>query len=103
VLRTDASDDAKARALSQFLEIGPLPLLQANVTTTKPERKAYQRFRELLRVTTDYLDHMLDSRFSRYFFDARTLDGLRARYANSGSITPSALTGTGPRVHSTPW
>jgi len=88
ILRTDLDDAAKAAAIKRFLNIPALPIVSANVTEQKDQRNAYKAFLSTIRMVPEYVEFMLDSKFSRHFFDGETLSNLKRRYLNGGSIIP---------------
>lgn len=89
-LRCDASDDAKLDALRLFLEAPDLILCQANVTDAKPSAAAHRAFRAHVKFPEPYLDHMLASRYARFFFDAPSLAQWRESYV-TGVLVPRSL------------
>jgi hypothetical protein len=80
VLRTDAPDAEKARALRAFLGVEDLVLRQANVTAEKPSAAAHRAFQTQVKFPAAYVERMLGSRYARFFFDEASLAAWRAAY-----------------------
>jgi hypothetical protein len=91
LLRTDLNDAAKSIALGQFLNIPAPTLGSSNVTAEKDKRDAYRAFLSSIKLVPEYVEHMLDSKLARHFFDGLTLDSLKNRYLSSGTIIPEAF------------
>ncbi len=91
ILQTHAPDAVKAAALSRLLDLDDVPIIRTNVTSRKSAAEAYRRFREQIRLVPAYLDHMLNARYSRTFFDWDDLQRWRQVYGGRGSIIPEAL------------
>lgn len=90
LLRCDTDDSQKLAALRDFFALPGLEMRYANITDTKPGAAANRAFRETVRFPEDYLDRMLDNRFTRFFFDADSIARIRAHYSR-GTIVPKDL------------
>lgn len=94
VLRVDTSDAEKTFALRDFLDARDLDLRRANMTSDKESAAAYRAFRETVKFPPRYLDHMLESKYAQFFFDAASLQSWRDTYLSGGSIIPRQLRDT---------
>ncbi|RMH29524.1 MAG: hypothetical protein D6693_01840 [Planctomycetota bacterium] len=91
VLRTEATDDAKARAIEAFFDrpAGSVSIPARNVSAAKPHAAAYDAFRRTVALPEAYLERMYGSRMARHFFAPEELDRLRARWRRSPAVAPA--------------
>ena len=80
VLRYDLDNETKTKCISKFLGIKPFPMVQKNISVHKPYRKVYQNFIQAVRFPENYVNTMLDSRYTRHFFSQSEIQSLRHRW-----------------------
>jgi len=94
VMRADVEDDVKTSTLETFLDLRPLSLDARNVGEDKAYAEVYRAFRDQLRLPASHINRMLDSRYTRHFFDEKTIDRFHARWSGSSSATVTAAAGS---------
>lgn len=84
LMRVDLDDRSKERHLSEFLGVEGIELRPANVGAQKPYAAAYREFLRALRLSEEYVDRMLGSRYARHFFTAEERRALRSKWLGGG-------------------
>ena len=80
VLKSELDDATKGAAVSEFLGIRNLVFRPANVTTSKAQGEAYKRFVSTLRLNPQFVEKMLESRYTRHFYTEVEREAMRRRY-----------------------
>ena len=80
VLKSELDDATKCAAVSEFLGIRNLVFRPANVTTSKAKGEAYKRFVSTLRLNPQFVEKMLESRYTRHFYTEVEREAMRRRY-----------------------
>ncbi|MBV8519429.1 MAG: hypothetical protein JO197_18705 [Acidobacteria bacterium] len=80
ILKAELSDAQKSAALSRFFGMRGIDVRRANDTGTQSNGEAFRRFIEAIRLTPDYVDRMLDSRYTRHFYGDEERVALRRRW-----------------------
>jgi hypothetical protein len=80
VLRTDMADERKAAAISAFLgrEVPPIP--HANRADERKSPYRYDEIRAAMQTHPEYVNRLLDDRFTRHFFSAAEIEAIRAKW-----------------------
>ncbi len=68
LMRCESSNDLKVKAISEFIgtEIGELPILNAG--ENKQYADAYKKFKETIRLPSEYVEKMCTARYTRHFY-----------------------------------
>jgi hypothetical protein len=80
ILRTELDDEVKASAVAKFLGLGRLSVTATNETTGKRKGDVYRQFRATLRLDPNYVDRMLDARYTSHFYTDDQRAALRRKY-----------------------
>lgn len=80
LLRYDLEDSKKTEVIRSFLDIENFELKLSNVGLEKVYSSAYKDFLSKIVLPEDYVDRMLESRFTKHFFDANEIDRIRNRW-----------------------
>lgn len=80
VLRAELDDEAKSRAIGNFLGIEGFELLRSNVGSEKGYADAYRRFKQQIEVPALLLDRMYASKFARHFYSPAEIEAFRKRW-----------------------
>ncbi len=86
IMKAEASDETKIKAITQFLGIEGFVLVRENVGAEKQYKNAYLRFKELIRVPADYIEKMYSSRYARHFYSDDELKKFRSAWSQRRSI-----------------
>lgn len=89
LMRVDLDDRSKERHLSEFLGVDGIKLLPANVGAQKPYAAVYRDFLRELRLSEEYVDRMLDSRYARHFFTDEERRALRSKWLRADGAAPA--------------
>ncbi|HWS73247.1 MAG TPA: putative capsular polysaccharide synthesis family protein [Thermoanaerobaculia bacterium] len=80
MMKSELPDGTKAEALSQFLGMRGLALAPANRTSDKTKGLMYRQFLDALQLDDQYVEQMLENRYTRHFYTSAELDSLRRKY-----------------------
>jgi hypothetical protein len=80
LMRVDLDDASKQRLLSEFLGVEGLKLSRENVGAQKPYAETYREFLRALRLSEEYVDRMLESKYARHFFTDEERRVLRSKW-----------------------
>lgn len=80
ILKTEISDEIKSAALSRFFGIEDIVVRRSNETSLKLKGAAFLQFAAAIRLSTSYVDEMLNARYTRHFYSQSERDALRQRY-----------------------
>ena len=81
ILRCELNDEAKARAIAEFLELKDFDIVRSNVTGTKSYGEHYTKFKRRIRVPEALLDAMYQSKFAKHFYSQEERARLRTRWS----------------------
>lgn len=79
ILKSEAADEVKRGALSEYLGIDVAPLQRTNITGETPKGKVYREFLRRLRFTPAYVDELLNARYTRHFYSEAERAEMRKR------------------------
>src|SRR2546421_11634358 len=80
IMRHDLDDRAKEKLLAYLVGVRSVSLAPKNVGARKAYSETYREFLSRVRLSEDYVDRMLGSRYARHFFNAEELARLRAKW-----------------------
>jgi hypothetical protein len=92
VLRCELSDEVKAGAIADFLNLEEFTIVRSNRTSDKPYAYQYDEFRRRIRLPATLLDELYESKFAKHFYSDEERRQWRTRW----------LTGSGPGVCPSP-
>jgi hypothetical protein len=79
ILKLESPDESKEQALSAFLGM-PLKLKRDNIGENKAYAGVYTEFKKRIILSQDYLNHMLDSRYTRHFYTPQEIASSREKW-----------------------
>jgi len=68
LLKLEVPDTIKELAISEFLQIDDFHLLKKNIGEEKEYSNVYQNFKRSIKLPSDYVDYMMNSKFTRHFY-----------------------------------
>ncbi|MCG6869224.1 MAG: putative capsular polysaccharide synthesis family protein [Gammaproteobacteria bacterium] len=80
VIRLEDLNRCAAQAFSEFLGVDGFQLINRNVGDGKEYAEIYDRFKRIIKLPSDYLDRMYDSKFSRHFYTEVEIAEFRKRW-----------------------
>lgn len=80
IIRHDLSDELKAKLIGELVGIEGFQLTRNNTAETKPYRDCYRMFLKSIRLEKEYVDKMLDSKYTRHFFSPNERERLRRHW-----------------------
>ena len=80
IMRHDLDDRLKEKLLADLVGVRGVSLAPQNVGARKSYSEAYGEFLRRIRLTEDYVDRLLDSKYARHFFTAEELARVRAKW-----------------------
>jgi hypothetical protein len=80
ILKSESSDEAKGAALARFFGIDGIVVRRMNETRSKSKGAAFARFRQSIRLRREYVDEMLNARYTRHFYSAAERERLASVY-----------------------
>jgi hypothetical protein len=95
LMRHDLDDRLKEKCLADLLDVRSVSLVPRNVGTDKSYSEAYKEFLSRIRLSEDYVDRMLDSKYARHFYSPEELAAVRAKWLNGSSAQTSAAAAAG--------
>ena len=84
ILKLEAPDEVKEKAISEFLNISDFRLLRRNVGSNKDYATTYSRFKNAIDLPKSYLDKMLTSKFTTHFYSEDEIVKIRKRWTKVG-------------------
>lgn len=82
ILRTESDDQLKEQAISEYLNLADFKLKRSNVRENQASGAAYQIFKEMLTLPDEYIDRMLNSRYTRHFYTETEIQAFRAKWSS---------------------
>jgi hypothetical protein len=80
ILKVEISDEAKIYALSNFLGGNPIKFRNSNIAEDKYYKNIYKRFQTNIRLPKDYIDTMLNSRYTNHFYSNEEISKFRLKW-----------------------
>jgi len=80
VIRLEDLNRCAAQAFSEFLGVDGFQLINRNVGGGKEYAEIYDRFKRIIKLPSDYLDRMYDSKFARHFYTEVEIAEFRKRW-----------------------
>lgn len=68
------------KPLSKFFNVSSFPLKPANRSDFKEYKKAYDKFKQEITFTKEYLDFHYESKYTNYFYTQDEIDGFRKKW-----------------------
>lgn len=81
VLRTDLDDGIKGEAISDFVGVEGVTIPRHNTSSHYGLRELHRRLHAGITACPDYIDRMLEHRFTRHFWTDAERAGMRARWS----------------------
>jgi hypothetical protein len=89
LMRHDLDDRLKEKCLAELIGVPAVSLTPKNVGTQKVYSSTYTEFLKRIRLSEDYVDRMLGSKYARHFYSAEELARLRAKWLGNGRTADS--------------
>lgn len=83
LLKLEVPDAIKELAISEFLQIDDFHLLKKNIGEEKEYSSVYQNFKRSIKLPSDYVDLMMNSKFTRHFYTDSEIFEFQNRWLNS--------------------
>jgi hypothetical protein len=83
ILKLEVPDAIKELAISEFLQIDDFHLLKKNIGEEKEYSSIYQNFKRNIKLPSDYVDLMMNSKFTRHFYTDSEIIEFKNRWQNS--------------------
>lgn len=80
LLRSEATNDVKEKAIKELLGLDEFTLTNENVGSEKPYSRLYNEFQQAVHIPQSYLDRMLNSRYTQHFYDIEEINRIRASW-----------------------
>jgi Putative capsular polysaccharide synthesis protein/Sulfotransferase family len=80
ILRHDLPDTQKANCLSEFLDIPNMMVARDNLAENKTYHDCYCEFQKSIRLSPEYVEEMLESKYARHFFPDEEREMLRRKW-----------------------
>lgn len=81
IMSSDLDDDQKSQVVSDFVGTTNLEILRTRTGETQSYGELYKVFKERVTVPEEYLDQIVNSRFSQHFFTSQMLSDMRERFS----------------------
>ena len=82
ILHHDSADDKKESLLKDFLELDHFELENLNVSSDKSYADKYKEFMREVKFPTEYLDQMLNSKYTTHFYSPDKIASIRKRWSS---------------------
>ena len=82
VFRIDITDEAKEKAIQDFLSLPNFSLHNRNISSQKIYREDYRNFKNRLKLPTTYLKKMQESKFFNHFFPGKDGTKILSKWAS---------------------
>jgi hypothetical protein len=83
LIKLEKLSEVAGEAFSKFLGIESFQLIPANIGRKKNTSDLYERFLNSIKLPSDYLETMYNSRFVKHFYSRKEIEGFRARWSRS--------------------
>lgn len=80
LLKLEDLNNCAASAFKEFLHIDDFELSGDNVANAKSYQEAYRQFKKTIVFPTDYLDRLLDSKYTRHFYIDQEIEAIKAKW-----------------------
>jgi hypothetical protein len=80
IMKVEISDEVKVNALSNFLGGSPIKFRSSNIAEDKYYNDIYKLFQANIKLPTDYIDTMLNSKFTNYFYTDKEINRFRLKW-----------------------
>jgi hypothetical protein len=81
ILKVEIPDKTKRRALSNFLGGYPIKFRKSNIATDKYYNDIYKTFQANIKLPIDYIDTMLNSKYTNHFYSNEEIDRFRSKWS----------------------
>lgn len=79
-LKVESDDERKVESIKKFLNLKSFELLKVNIGSEKSYAEEYKRFKSKIVISTEYLDKMYSSKFTRNLYTPNEIDSMRAKW-----------------------
>jgi hypothetical protein len=86
VLRCELDDQAKEKAIADFLGLEHFEIVRSNVASDKHYASQYAEFKQRIRLPPALLDQMYESKYARHFYSAAEREQFRARWSGNSTV-----------------
>jgi hypothetical protein len=83
VIKLEKLRSVAQQAFQEFLGLGKFELISANIGQEKETSSLYKQFLETIKLPSDYIDNMYNSRLAKHFYSNEELDAFRARWCHT--------------------
>jgi hypothetical protein len=80
IMRHDLPDTQKAKCLGEFLDISNMQVVRDNLSENKIYHDCYREFQKTIRLSPEYVEEMLESKYARHFFPDEERELLRRKW-----------------------
>jgi len=91
VLKTETDDAVKEKALSDFLGVPDIRLVESNVGSQKAYARQYREFRQRIRFPDGFLRTMYGSRYAQHFYSEAEIERFIEQWHGSQQARTRAL------------
>lgn len=78
--KLEIDDRQKETAIAEFLGVDDFSLATANIGSDKSYADVYQQFKKKLVLPADYIEQMLESKYTRHFYSEAERDRIREKW-----------------------
>ncbi len=82
-MRHDLNDSLKEKCIAEFLGIESFCLTGANKASSKEYAKVYKEFLSSIKLSSEYVERMLSSKYARHFYSTEELSALSKRWTTT--------------------
>ena len=80
VIRSEINDTQKKNAICEFLELPNFEIIPKNVGTNRVYATTYRSFVNTIKLSDDYIDEMLNSRYATYFYSQEFIEQSKTKW-----------------------
>ena len=81
VMHSEISDDRKVKAIADFLDLKEFRLNNVNIGREKDYSSTYKEFTEEVKLPSDYIEKMCESKYFNHFYDEKVIKAVRKRWS----------------------
>ncbi len=80
IMRSEIDDNAKSLAIRQFLGLSNFHVKRKNIGSTKPYANTYRLFKDTVRLPSDYITKMCNSKYFSHFYSNDFVERVRQQW-----------------------
>ena len=81
VLKHNLNDEKKESCIAEFLELDTFSLVRNNEASTKQYARAYNKFVKSIKLSNNFVKHMLSSKYAKHFYSLEERSELASRWS----------------------